>query len=166
MSLADPKAKTLTTTICENECHNPAAYCCVRCDSRLCEECFDALHSVPVLKKQQHAKVAIDEVPNNVPLCTKHGKEQELYCLECQRLVCYLCSTHGDHKQHQCELLSDALEKLKKDLTQGATDLETCERQLVKAVSSVEATIKQVKQVAFCCILYRPCCMTLASLLL
>ncbi len=89
-----------------------------------------------------------------VGTCTAHiNNEVELYCETCGEFVCLKCALKGgEHHNHDCELLGDAFEWYKKEITSSLEpveeQLETIKRLLVeldtccKEVASQEVTIE------------------------
>ena len=104
-----------------------------------------AKHEVVPLD-QFEKKVKQLDCLKKVPLyCSLHeGKELELYCETCEELICLLC-TVKKHKDHQYDLVSDAFEQQKAEIT---ASLELVEMQLEtinKAIGQIERQSKAVK---------------------
>ena len=100
-----------------------------------------AFHINNLLELQESFKklspVALEEAvsdsganqPRRTVFCSEHpDKELELYCATCEEPICLKCVVKsGTHHGHDTELLSEAFEKYKREIT---TSLEPMERQL------------------------------------
>ena len=89
--------------------------------------------------------------------CKDHDHEKRIYCRDCKTLICAYCQLYGDHKEHNCEIateaakpsvesLKEAKEKLMSDfeeLTQGETVVTSA---IVKLERNRERCERKVKR--------------------
>ena len=47
-------------------------------------------------------EVDFDE-QNTEQICQKHCKKMEIFCLQCEEVICYQCGLFGEHKGHEIE---------------------------------------------------------------
>ena len=71
--------------------------------------------------------------------CVKHpAKETELYCYDCDELICQHCIVRV-HRDHQYDLVLESFPKQEKEITTSLKSVEQQLRTLQKAVESVNA---------------------------
>ena len=93
--------------ICAECGEQPATIYCSDCPADYCGQCSDANHRPKLMAK--HSRVPIEAKATTVAviLCSVHEEKMKLFCVNpaCRVPVCVLCSTHGDHKGHECKVL-------------------------------------------------------------
>ena len=137
-------------TFCYAEHESPqlAVAFCSDCPGPLCEECQSVHQTAAFLKK--HKVVPLEEVLKKgsvdlgkSPLCSIHKKELELYCQDCEEVICMACPVVGPHQSHRVVFVDEDVGKVNKqpfvlciksaDKRMGkmATSLQDVDNQLV-----------------------------------
>ena len=145
------RAREEEGTFCNGEHESPqlAVAFCSDCSGPLCEECQSAHQTVAVLKK--HKVVPLEEVLKKgsvdlgkPPLCSTHKKELELYCQDCEEVICMACPVVGPHQSHRVVFIDEDVGKVNKQpfvqciksadkrLEKMATSLQHVDNQLVR----------------------------------
>ena len=145
------RAREEEGTFCYAEHESPqlAVAFCSDCPGPLCEECQSAHETVAFLKK--HKVVPLEEVLKkgsvdlgNSPLCSIHKKELELYCQDCEEVICMACPVVGPHQSHRVVFVDEEVGKVNKQpvvqciksadkrLEKMAASLQHVENQLVR----------------------------------
>ena len=115
------RAREEEGTFCYGEHESPqlAVAFCSDCPGPLCEECQSAHRTVAFLKK--HKIVPLEEVLKKdtidlgkSPLCSIHKKELELYCQDCEEVICMACPVVGPHQSHRVVFVDDEVGKVNK----------------------------------------------------
>ncbi|KAM4697840.1 E3 ubiquitin/ISG15 ligase TRIM25-like [Rhinophrynus dorsalis] len=96
-------------TYCES--HVPAAKTCLHCDASLCIN-----HLRRHSQSAEHVLTAPTTAMGNRK-CLVHKKILEYYCTEDDTCICVACCLAGEHKGHQIELINEAFQKKKEELT-------------------------------------------------
>ncbi|XP_062595046.1 tripartite motif-containing protein 2-like [Saccostrea cucullata] len=97
---------------------------CEFCHVNLCNACVGQ-HLSDSTKNHRVVPYAERTAGPNNPKCSKHSKNCELYCEQCDLPVCSMCISSGKHKGHH---LSDVLQDLSykiEDLEKELKELET-----------------------------------------
>ncbi|XP_062585606.1 uncharacterized protein LOC134247263 [Saccostrea cucullata] len=111
----------LICDLCEN--HVVQSHC-EFCHVNLCKACVGEHLSDSTTKHRVVPYTERTSTPN-YPKCSKHSKNCELYCEQCDSPVCSTCISTGNHRGHH---LSDVLQKLSskiKDMEKELKELET-----------------------------------------
>ena len=74
------------------------------------------------------------------PMCDGHGKQMDIYCFDCDCLVCRNCIVF-DHKGHVCEFVSKAAPKTKDKLVERLVPL----KEILVSLENATKTIKSAK---------------------
>ena len=115
------RAREEEGTFCygEHESLQLAVAFCSDCPGPLCEECHSAHRTVAFLKK--HKVVSLEEVLKKgsidlgkSPLCSTHKKELELYCQDCEEVICMACPVVGPHQSHRVVFVDEEVGKVNK----------------------------------------------------
>ncbi|XP_074482080.1 E3 ubiquitin-protein ligase TRIM39-like [Sebastes fasciatus] len=111
---------------------------CLVCLASYCQPHLEPHERVAALKKHQ----LIDPVSNlEDRVCKKHDKVFELFCLDDQMCVCYLCSK-DDHAAHQAVPLEHAFRERKDQLDYVTSEIKMMEntkfRSLIEIICLVE----------------------------
>ena len=111
---------------CDNCDNNNADRYCKQCAMFYCQQC---LHFHDKLKSNtSHHTISLDEVASSVHQltqakpdptmnCTDHDKPLEIFCEECQQLICQHC-TVKKHKDHDYDLVTDTYKQHKDAIVQ------------------------------------------------
>ncbi|CAF3237726.1 unnamed protein product, partial [Rotaria sp. Silwood2] len=101
--------------MCSNDHPAEAELWCKNCGQSYCSTCFEQVHEMPALKKQNHKSVPIHHKPLEPALCEEHLRQNlELWCNSCQVPVCNRCVIlkHRDSNLHEIvEIEAAALHK-------------------------------------------------------
>jgi len=127
--------------LCKN-CDNPAAVYCVICGS-LCDSCFQLIHKEKIFS--EHQKLNIGDVKS--VNCSKHNKELEIYCRDCDDIICMFCFCFGPHKDkgHNGLPLSEYTVECKKDIKTDLEKVRDFKEKLIFFKKDVELMIDCVK---------------------
>ena len=138
-------------TFCYAEHESPqlAVAFCSDCPGPLCEEC-QSIHQTAVFLKK-HKVVSLEEVLKKgsidlgkSSLCSTHKKELELYCQDCEEVICMACPVVGPHQSHRVVFVDEEVGKANKQplvqciksadkkLEKIATSLQDVDNQLVR----------------------------------
>ncbi|KAG8444500.1 hypothetical protein GDO86_009603 [Hymenochirus boettgeri] len=74
-------------------------------------------HLIEALKK-------INEEQNGTESCPHHHNPLSLYCEQDQEIICGLCGTIGDHRQHQITPLSSVYSRMKEEMSALITEVQ------------------------------------------
>ena len=148
-------------TFCYAEHESPqlAVAFCSDCPGPLCEECRSVHQTAVFLKK--HKVVSLEEVLEKgsidlgtSPLCSTHKKELELFCQDCEEVICMACPVVGPHQSHRVVFVDEDVGKVNKQpcvqciesgdkrLEKMAASLQDVDNQLVK-INEQESHSKQ-----------------------
>ena len=125
---------------------------CRQCTAFICKACvephqrmkmFEGHNVVSMLDlKVGKAKAAINIAETAAPVkCKIHKKSLELYCFDCDRVICRDC-TVKDHRDHNFEFCTVAAPETKEELTK----MLECLRELSKNMSLAMEVVKTTKQ--------------------
>ena len=115
------RAREEEGTFCYAEHESPqlAVAFCSDCPGPLCEECQSVHQTAAFLKK--HKVVSLEEVLKKgsvdlgkSPLCSIHKKELELYCQDCEEVICMACPVVGPHQSHRVVFVDEDVGKVNK----------------------------------------------------
>jgi hypothetical protein len=105
--------KPVAGAVCRICSLEPAAEFCRSCTVKvLCQQCSSFIHS-----KQSHHVVVPWHRKYDIPLCSRHNENCDLYCINDHTCICHLCSL-DEHKGHDIEPVSRRAE-LSKDKVRG-----------------------------------------------
>ena len=137
--------------MCLKDVRTATSYC-RDCGNFICAACVDmhtqwamfASHEVVGLDEFEKKVKQLDALKKVTLYCSLHqGKELELYCESCEKLICHNCIVKK-HKDHQYDLVSDIFDEQKAKIT---TSLETVEMQLETLKKAVREIIAKSKAV-------------------
>eukprot|EP00759_Apiculatamorpha_spiralis_P050173 PhF_6_TR4513/c0_g1_i3/m.6290/K08285/TRIM18, MID1; midline 1 len=99
--------------VCEEK---PAVVECKECQSEMCGDCKESLHSRG--RMREHIFFPLGKLAKLRPQkCKEHdGYGKDLYCIQCHHAVCLLCSHLGEHKGHAVEPIATAVDRYRADL--------------------------------------------------
>ena len=145
------RAREEEGTFCYGEHESPqlAVAFCSDCPGPLCAECQSIHQTGAFLKK--HKVVSLEEVLEKgtidlgkSPLCSTHKKELELFCQDCEEVICMACPVVGPHQSHRVVFVDEEVGKMNKQpfvqciksankrLEKMATSLQNVHNQLVR----------------------------------
>ncbi|CAM4826796.1 unnamed protein product [Rotaria magnacalcarata] len=96
--------RVLARIICSNNHTMEAELWCTNCEQSYCSKCFEQVHELPALKKQNHESIPVHHKPLEPALCDEHHRQKlEFWCNNCQKLVCNRCVIlkHRDSSLHE-----------------------------------------------------------------
>ena len=137
--------KKVNKTSCEKcKKNNASAYC--RTCGFVCDRCKE-IHTLWE-DLTSHEVISLDKLTGDVTrmvppqkkvlYCSKHeGKELELFCETCSKLICHNCATKI-HKSHNCDVVSDTFEMHKAELVASMVPVR-------QQLSTVRESLKQVE---------------------
>ncbi|NXJ71109.1 TIF1B factor, partial [Rostratula benghalensis] len=134
-------------TSCEDNA--PATSYCVECSEPLCETCVEAHQRVKYTKDHTvRATGSIKAKEKERPVfCSMHKQEPlVLFCNTCDTLTCRDCQLNG-HKEHQYQLLEDAVRNHRKTLATLVKRLGDKHANLQRSTKEVRSFIRQVSDV-------------------
>ncbi|KAJ3426129.1 tripartite motif-containing protein [Anaeramoeba flamelloides] len=117
---------------------------CKSCKYFYCDNC-DKIHTLNMLFKK-HKRVPItNETSSTILLCEIHKETLDLFCRECEELVCYKCQ-FSTHQNHQIETLDKSLEYYKKiEIIKAKKMIKIIQKQTI-FLDKIKNTRKQIKQ--------------------
>ena len=117
---------------------------------------FQTRSLLEIVEEHKKAAAMTEKIENSSPSasvreastvsCREHcGEEVELFCATCEKPICLKCVVKsGTHHGHDTELLCEAFEKYKREIT---ASLEPMERQLTtinKALAQLDARCREI----------------------
>lgn len=86
-----------------------------------------------LMNDRKHERSPLGQVAPKPKRCTVHEKKLELVCKTCDnKPICWMCTTHGEHKNHESLLLKQEMDNLKTELQKKLEDLNVLREALVK----------------------------------
>ncbi|NWU99480.1 TIF1B factor, partial [Upupa epops] len=133
---------------CCTSCEDNAAATsfCEDCWEPLCETCVEAHQRVRVTRDHavRPAGSGHSNGKDQATRCPEHKQELlELFCATCEELTCRHCQLQA-HKDHQCQLLEDAVRNQRKQLSTLVKRLGEQHSQLQHSSKEVRGLIRQV----------------------
>eukprot|EP00948_MAST-09A_sp_MAST-9A-sp1_P003055 g3055.t1 len=112
------------TQKCSQCCEKVATMFCMDCQPSvnssgaiLCHECFNTLHP-PMTKLAEHRAVPYDERPHE-ETCPVHPKKLlNIYCVDCEKLICKYCNDFGQCLGHDIAPLKNAASTRRSDVVE------------------------------------------------
>ena len=148
------------STVCDHCKKVEAIGYCPECTMFLCHSCNNVHKSWH--QTSSHKLIGIDEVssktaemvsvkPEPVINCSSHNRPLDIYCVNCDQPICYLC-TIKDHKGHSQDLIPDAYQDGKavmqimlENLTQKIERISRIKENLKGNQQAIEANSNKVK---------------------
>ena len=139
-------------TFCYAEHESPqlAVAFCSDCPGPLCEECHSGHRTLAFLKK--HKVVPLEEVLKKgsidlgkSPLCSTHKKELELYCQDCEEVICMACPVVGPHKSHRVVFVDEEVGKVNKQ--PFVQCIKSADKRLEKMTASLQDVDNQLVRI-------------------
>ena len=117
---------------------------CEDCDSLICYDCIDNHKKMKSLRR--HTIVRLDQSCQSIsrlPQCSVHSNESvRFYCSSCACLVCSECIS--DHKEHEWELIKDAAESEKEEISSLLPSVESAITPITEAIDEIDNVIENV----------------------
>lgn len=135
------------------ECETQRAVAfCISCNTAFCEPCADKIHAPRIFAS--HQRVTLAARPPPVLMCKTHTDEKmKLFCTNtrtgCRVPVCGLCASHGVHRGHDCRIIADVVEDLKRDFTATIDASQKWVQDLTRfsaALATSESTLMQSEE--------------------
>ena len=133
---------------CEN-CHKEQATgYCKQCSVLLCQTCTNKHNAWATFTS--HQILGVEDVATTasklVPLkeqptmeCSSHGEPLKVYCNNCDKLVCHLCTTAKSHRNHDYEPITDAFPRHQQQIVDSLEHVSVKLAAITTAVQAVEA---------------------------
>lgn len=90
-------------------------------------------------------QAAINIHPKKSHYCKDHDHEKRIYCSDCKMLICAYCQLYGEHKEHTCEIATDAakpavdrLKEARDQLTRDMEDVTNGEEAVRSVIDKIE----------------------------
>ena len=134
-------------TNCENCCRKEAIGYCKQCSKFLCEGCINMHNGWGEFKSHQILDMedVVDKASKLIPLkeqptlkCSSHDKPLEVYCNNCDKLVCQLCIIK-QHHDHDCEPITDTFPKHQKQIVDCLNPVKLKLAAIAAAMEALEA---------------------------
>ena len=124
---------------------------CTDCDFYICQECVDLHRSKKMFKRHQIQSIneTLEGVSTKEDIfqCEEHNEKKELYCHNCQQMICAICHSVGGHKTHSVSFINDKLGELNRStLTQCVLSARGQTKVLSNALQEVEASEASLQQ--------------------
>ena len=145
------RAREEEGTFCYGEHESPqlAVAFCSDCPGPLCEECQSAHRTVAFLKK--HKIVPLEEVLKKgsidlgKSLCSTHKKELELYCQDCEEVICMACPVVGPHQSHRVVFVDEEVGKVNKQ--PFVQCIKSADKRMMKMAASLQDVDNQLVKI-------------------
>ena len=146
------RAREEEGTFCYAEHESPqlAVAFCSDCPGPLCEECHSGHRTLAFLKK--HKVVPLEEVLKKgsidlgkSPLCSTHKKELELYCQDCEEVICMACPVVGPHQSHRVVFVDEEVGKVNKQ--PFVQCIKSADKRLEKMAASLQHVDNQLVRI-------------------
>lgn len=123
--------------ICEQCSEGSSIAFCHQCAEFICEDCTRSHrkmkifsdHVVASLKTLRGSLVNSVQLKDGARKCVKHEKVMELFCLQCEELICHDC-TIIKHKRHRFESVTECAPKARKTLSETLDKLKDVQAKL------------------------------------
>ena len=132
------------------QCDDPksmAEIFCLDCSApkgaALCFNCAKRLHP-PMTKLHAHRQVAYQDKPHQETCPLHAGKKLELFCFECEKLICKYCKDFGECLGHDFGDIGIAGKRKRVDVRDALTKARKHEETLVKCNRKVADTSREV----------------------
>lgn len=138
----DPRRAIQDVVRC-NLCETPSPTLhCDICQVHLCKTCVGS-HLLDISK--EHKVVPFNKRGCN-PLCPKHPKKIcELFCEQCDSIICAICVSSGEHELHKKIDVLKKIDNIKADLQK---DIEELEKSILPKYETIVSTLP-ARKVAF-----------------
>ncbi|XP_075243450.1 putative E3 ubiquitin-protein ligase MID2 isoform X2 [Convolutriloba macropyga] len=150
-----PAAVMASCDMCEDESApaQPACKYCVECKVLYCETCFTQCHrmkgpfashtiqSPSASRKQSDASDSKQRTSllNVTMTCDSHdGEKINMYCTECDKLICALCKLVGVHKEHLVNDLGTSYKQKQGELGQSCEMLTEVSEGLIGSMEKIK----------------------------
>ncbi|KAH3759114.1 tripartite motif-containing protein 21 [Pelomyxa schiedti] len=126
----------------ENSVARKATLTCPRCKGMLfCESCFQIRHKAPGLKSHKGEPIPTLEVTEEHK-CPKHPKKDlDLFCVEDNEPICYLCHVSSLHSTHKCVPLEEIGTQVRESILGSVSKIEETVALESEAIKRCEASI-------------------------
>ena len=147
------KVEGKVETVCEG-CfkRGKAVAFCHQCTAFLCEPCVEQhrelrvfeghkVESLECLKRGGAVHVPLKEAPP--PKCAEHDKTLEIFCFDCNRLICRDCLLY-DHREYKLNIQKKCATDAQKTLRDSLTPLRRLQANISGAHKKLAGTVAQV----------------------
>ena len=117
---------------------------CEDCASLICSGCADSHKRYKPMRNHTIVSFKSDHcISHNLPQCSIHNNESvRFYCSSCTCLVCSECIS--DHKEHEWELVKDAAESEKDEISSLLPSVESAVTPITGAIEEVDNVTESV----------------------
>ena len=107
---------------------------------------IDTLVEVYAAARQVKSTIAAStvDVPKEVS-CPKHGRPLDMYCDDCQQVVCAKCF-HDDHRNHKCDFVADLISKSNQEINDHLATIKQQIGNVLNALDNINAQEKKIIQ--------------------
>lgn len=84
--------------------------------------------------------------PKKSHYCKDHDHEKRIYCRDCRALVCAYCQLYGDHKDHNCEIATEAAKPSVESLKEAKEKLVSDFEELLQGEKVVTSAIVKLEK--------------------
>lgn len=138
---------TLCQACIENGVNNPepatATQYCIQCQQHICSICSQDHRKFKGLR--DHQIIPLDSPLKEdlirkraVEYCGQHNtKETEMYCFNCQKLICMMCFAE-EHQSHKCSGLEKAVEGFRQEIAIDLNQMELFSKEASDKICEIE----------------------------
>ena len=84
--------------------------------------------------------------PKKSHYCKDHDHEKRIYCRDCRELICAYCQLYGDHKEHSCDIATEAAKPSVENLKEAKERLVSDFDELTHGESAVSSAIVKLER--------------------
>lgn len=122
--------------LCDSEDNKIANKWCEKCETSLCDECWNGSHSNGKLKMHTAKPISDRELRNSG--CNNHnGHKNDFYCTTCNLLICQICWVDV-HNKHDVISVYKAMDSIKSELTLECNKILSSKQILIDATEQVK----------------------------
>ncbi len=126
---------------CCGEPGQTVSHVCKECDEQLCDKCAREHPSKKLFTNHKPALIAAVE-------CNKHNKPFNFFCLDCNKLLCFICYTRSICNKHKVEKVGDLKAQneatMKEIIQKIARNIEANKREIQPAKLTLMAELECV----------------------
>ena len=124
-----------------------ALFFCDSCNAHYCDSCDVAAHSVKNTKNHERVRVNASHGANRgaTRFCLNHaGRKLELFCKDCNIMICLLCRDYGIHKNHSSDIVGNVENNLREVLHEQIVKISQVTVTASETFAKVEKTIMEL----------------------
>ncbi len=136
------KQGNMKTCECCGESGQTVTYVCKECDEQFCDKCAREHPSKELFTNHKPAPIA-------VVVCSDLNKPFTFFCLDCNRLLCFICYTRRICNKHKVETVGDLKAQkeaaMKEIIQKIAGNIEANKREIQPAKMALKAELECAK---------------------